>query len=294
MSTRRLTKSSTFGLLLTLALLLSLLPSGVTHHLRALVQPLQWLQRPLTGGAQAATGAVSSEDPGLSEQEVGALVREKAALERQLGHLQAALRERDRRIAELTGVRSQLLNDRAAIIVARVTAVGGDPHRDTLRLGRGSTSGVEVGQWVAAGAAISDEPVLGRELLARQWLIGKVDAVTTYECTVVLCSDPQFATEVRMARPLDGGGWEPGPIRAIVNGRGRGRMVIQASPHDLAAVGETIALVPPSADLPAEMALGRVTEARKLDSAPLHYDVTVEGWASPESLQYAYIIVPGP
>ena len=294
MSTRawQPSKAATFGLLMTAALITALLPDRATEWMRGVAQPLSYLQMPvrwvtlsvLPTGARAATAQTSEE---------ARLRAENDALRRQVATLDTLLRDVDGRLAAVTGFRDQFQNERTRIVIARVVGPTGDTRRDVLRITKGSLSGVRVGMWVAAGSTPT-EGVSGRDLLAREWLIGRVSEVRPYESLVRLASDRGFKEPVLLARIDETASrWEVAAGEQVLYGHGDGKMRIELATQDYFKQGQHAVLAPASGMLPMTMPLGEITASRTLDATQLHYDLEVRPLGRPFDLTYAYIIDPG-
>lgn len=289
---RRWSKAAVFAALLALAVVVSLLPTSWTRPLRALGQPLRWV----TGPAAAATRAAARTSERWAEGELhpamARLQAENEQLRRQAGHFALQIEQLRTELDALAGVRDALNDANARILVARVIAPLSDPQRDALRIDRGSLQGAAVGQWAAAGKPVFDDDVSGRELLARQWLVGRIVEVHPHESVVQLASDRDFRVAVGLARPKDDGGWEVLPAELPLEGAGGGRMAIRQATEDYGAMGAVFAVVRRSAALPMPMAIGRVAASERLDATQLHFDLEVRPWSSPRLLDHIYIVSP--
>ncbi|MBU0637494.1 MAG: hypothetical protein KKB50_01410 [Planctomycetes bacterium] len=289
-------RSAAFVILMVGAALLALLPVAWTGWVRGVVQPLGWVQWTLSStvrGADASLRSVGGEDCSL--EHVRWLEAEHEGLKRQLGHQQLRIAGLEERVTDATGLREQLRDERVWLIIAPVVAHDASPRRETITIGRGSRSAgpVRVGQWVAAGARLAerDPEETGRELLMRQWLIGRVCEVWPYKSRVQLATDEQFEPlVVRPAKTLADGTWQPAEQDCALIGCGSGRMLIDRATVDYYATGATTVLVPASADLPAALTIGRIVSSQPIAEAPLHYDLEVRPWGDPRRLSYVYVI----
>jgi cell shape-determining protein MreC len=231
---------------------------------------------------------------------VDRLRAEVEELRRQIGHESAAYAELEERLADVSGIRDQLRESRTRILIARVIAEDASPMRDTLLITRGSTEGVRVGQWVVAGkSAATTAGQSGRELLGREWLIGRVSEVQPYRSRVLLATDPSFPkaadqklTRVRLARVLADGTWQLADGESLLIGAGRGHMRVEQAVRDYFAEGYRIVVAPASKDLPLAMTLGRVESSSPVVEAPLMFNLDVRPWGDAIRLGHVYLICP--
>ncbi len=296
---RRLTKPRVFALLMGIAAVLALLPTAWTRWPGGLLQPLGWLQWSAPSATRAAERSV--RDAGsewLSPGQARELTEQIGQLRRQLGQQAVLLADLDRQIAEVTGIRQELGAGRAQIVIAAVIGFDASPQRQTLTINKGSLGEgrIRVGQWVAAGVPPEkrDPQATGRELLARQWLIGKVSTVDPYRSWVQLTTDRDFGPQaVRVAKVLPDGQWQTANEEPVLYGLGSGRMRIHQAKGDYFKSRHIVVLVPRSGDLPAALSVGYIKGSRRLPEAPLFYDLEVEPWADPRELTYVYVISAG-
>jgi len=98
---------------------------------------------------------------------------------------------------------------------------------------------------------------------------------------------------VRLARVLADGTWEPAEQECLLEGHGRGSMLIAQAPRDYHRDGYPIVLVAPSASLPGWLTIGWVESSRARPQAPLHYDLVVKPWGQARRLSHVYVISTG-
>ena len=295
-------KSVTFVVLMFLAAILSLLPASWTRWQRGATQllgPAQWGLSSVARSAREATSPADSTR--LSTEETVRLQEENDELRRLVAQQGTWLEDLERRYDEISGLRRQLGDSGARILIAPVWSYDASPRRDTLLIGRGSVDGIERGMWVAAGAR-SREPEAGetgRQALMRQWLIGRVSEVQPYASRVVLASDPKFGDpqageRVLLAKVLEDGRWQPTAAKYMLTGSGQGRMVIRQADADYWSQGYRVVLVPASAGLPVMLSIGRIVGSARLPESALHYDLQVEGWTDVRDLRQVYVILARP
>lgn len=289
----RLTKPQLFTVLMFLAAIGALLPSSCTRWAGGVLQPLGWLTSSLSSTGRAAADAASAAPP-LSSDDLRALQHEVERLRRHVGQQSLTLAELEQRISELTSIRDQIRDVRTRIRLAAVIGYDASPRRETLVIARGSNDGIAIGQWVVACSAAPAADATGRDALMREWLVGRISEVFPFTSRVRLTTDPQFARErVRMARVLADGTWQPIGSDGLLFGLGGGKMQIQNAAADPRQDGATIVLAPASADLPAELTLGRIVGSRSVADAPLFYNIDVLPWGDARRLGTVYVVVPG-
>jgi cell shape-determining protein MreC len=284
---RRPSKFFTFGILMLLAAILSVLPAAWSGWLRG---PFQLLGLPQQVLLSAARRLVA--DASVSSEQVHSLERQNQELQRLVAQQALWLSDLNRRLEELSGLREQLWADRADIVVCPVIGYDSVPRRQTLLIGHGAEAQIEPGQWVAGGVAYEgrDRAEDGRRLVMRGFLIGRVSEVQTYSSRVQLATDPKFAIPVVVARVLPDGTWQPDTQSYLLNGAGDGGMMIWQADRDLVALGYGVVLVPASPELPATLSIGRIKSSAPSGRSALHYDVRVEPWAQVQTLRHVYVI----
>jgi cell shape-determining protein MreC len=235
----------------------------------------------------------------LAPEQVRELQGETEELRRQLGQQAVLLADLERQLAEVTGIQDGLGHGQAQIVIAAVIGFDASPQRDTLTINKGALSAgrLRVNQWVAAAIDPDrhDPHAAGRELLTRQWLIGRVSKVDPYRSWVQLTTDPRFGPQpVRVGDVLSDGQWQPMDEECVLYGLGSGRMQIRHAKADYFESGHTVVLAPRGGDLPAPLSLGQISGSRSVAESPLWYDLDVRPWADPHELAYVYVISTGP
>jgi cell shape-determining protein MreC len=225
------------------------------------------------------------------------LYEENEQLRRQIAHQQVAIDEMHRRFADVTGLRDQLRDMRGMIVLAPVVSFDASPRRESMLIGRGSNqiAGLRVGLWVAGAPELGhDEPISGRERLARQVIIGRISEVHPFTSRVQLITDPGFQNiPVRTARVLEQGTWQVVGPELLISGLGSGRMWMDRVPEDVYGAGARVVLFGPTSELPAAMTLGRIESSRSRPDAPLFFDLDVRPWYTLNEISNVYVIVPG-
>jgi cell shape-determining protein MreC len=282
--TRLPSKATLFAVLMALAAILALLPARWTSWSRGLVQVLGLSQWAVSAAARAVVPDARPASPHTPELD---------ALRRQVAHQAVELRELRARLEEVSGLQNQLRDPRTQILIAPVLGYDAAPHRQTLLLGRGAAAGVRVGQWVAAGAGRGAAGASGRELLGRQWLIGRVAEAQPHVCRVLLASDPDFKVPVMLVRLRPDGVAEVAPGGCVLEGRGRGQMRISQAPGDYSKQGYTIVVAGSAGGLPAPLSIGQVVSSAPMEESALHFNLEVAPWSAARDLGHAYVILTG-
>ncbi|MBL8880818.1 MAG: hypothetical protein JNG88_17025 [Phycisphaerales bacterium] len=292
------TKTGLFAVLMAVSALLLLVGGGPLNWLRGVLQPIAILQRPVSDVIRVVTPRrVEGVPEHPTREQYQALFDENEQLRRQIAQQQSMIEGMHSRLTAVTGLRDQLRDLRGQIVMAPVVALDASPRRESLLIGRGSNqiAGLRPGLWVAAAPElISDEKDSGRERLARQVIIGRVNEVHPFTCRVQLISDPGFRNvPVRTARVKDDGTWQLVGAESLISGQGNGRMLMDRVPEDVFAAGARVVLLSPSSDLPAAMTLGRIESSRPRPDAPLFFDLDVQPWYPLNEFENVCVIVPG-
>lgn len=292
----RPSKAGVFLLLMLMALTSSLLPSGCGAWMRGTLQPLGWVQWGLRGTTQVAGDAtVLALRPAPPPEEFDRLRRETEELRRQLAHQQLMNKELEQHVVDLSGIREEL-DAGAAILLADIVASDASPESQTLLIDRGATHGIRTGDWVASGSAPSpaEKDVTGRDLLLRQWLIGRVIETQPYFSRVQLASDPRFGpVEVKVARRLPDGVWQLADRRLALYGTGSDLMEIREATADYYAMGYRVVVVPLPGTTAGVLSVGQIEAARTDAQSALHYNLKVRAWGESRRLTRAFVILSG-
>jgi cell shape-determining protein MreC len=285
-------KSFVFAMLMVAAALALLLPDGCTAWLDGARQPLAFLQWLVAGGARSSSRLLSAAArDGVSRAEFERLAAENAALRQQLALQRLSAEELERRLVELSGLAEPLQDLAVRIHVA--TLVGGDssPSRHAVVITRGEADGVRLGDWVAAGAPRdeSDPAASGRELLARQWLLGKVRVAHAFTSEVLLITDPAFGPERVYPARLSEGGGVFGERECLLYGAGS-HAEIRAAAENYLRLGFTDVVVRLPTNRPLSLPIGRIVGAEPLRESALHFDLRVEPCGDVRRVTRVYVI----
>jgi cell shape-determining protein MreC len=289
----RPSKPYVFAILMVASAIVALLPVSWTGCADGVVQPLGWVVWTFSKGTNEARDALGkATSPDHTPEEYRNLLREKEELTRKLVHQEVEIVELERQVADLSGLRDQLTDRRAKIIFASV--VGGDtsPKRETLTISKGHRQGVKLDDWVAAGVSPDerDPEATGRDLLLRQWLIGRVSEVYPYLSRVQLMTDPHFGPQrVQAARLGEDGSLQLAKTQCGLVGLGEGRMRIDRASEDYFASGYTIVVAPLALPRPIALVVGRIVASETLETG-LHYNLEVQPWGTARTLSQVYVI----
>lgn len=276
----------------------ALLPPGWTACSRGVVQPLALLQFGVSSGAQTARDAVDRlTQPSLTPQEARKLIAENEALKRRQIHQDEAIAAMERQLEQVSGIRDQFRDTSTAIHVVPVIGYDASLGHETLTIRGGGRLGLEVGQWVVAGSSATEgtEQASGRELVIRQWIIGRIFEVHPYSSHVLLATDRRFdRIRVAVAGSARSAAVRVAEEECLLSGVGRGRMLIDRATRDYFSAGRTLVLVRDSGRLPAPLAIGRIISSRRIPEAPLHFDLEVAPLGDVRKLRDVYVIAPAP
>lgn len=246
--TFRPTQSTVFLALILLAAVLSLVPGRYTDSLKNIAQPLLApLSRATHFISLIATDQLAGlDDPPVSAQEHQQLKNDFAALQNEHASALAQFHRNQRLLEKLAIISTHLGEIRP--IVANVISFDGTPHRDIMKIDKGSESGLKVGDWVVATTARSRE---GR--LPGVCLVGRViKPIGPLVSWVRLLSDPGSRVEAEFVTDQSA----RQAALCVLEGLGNGRIIAHMVPAEyalnagilaVARVGGQPGLVPPVA-----------------------------------------------
>ena len=265
------------------------IPNSCTRWVRGLFQPAGLVQWPASSAARATDAVLErafAED--ISPEEARRLQAENQELQRLVVQQQLDIEEWRAAWERATGLRELLPDTDVKLVLAPVISYDADPRRETLRIKLTAASRplIKEGQWVAAGMYKTPS----RELLSRQWLIGRVSEVQTRLARVQLASDPKFRVDVRMAVVGADGTWGLGGEGLVLDGDGNGEMVISQATRDYNAEGFRMVMVPASRSLPFPLSLGEVSSCEQRKDSSQHFDLRVRPWVPVEQLTHVFVI----
>lgn len=280
---------------MSLGILLALLPTSWTGCLRSPMQTLVWLQAGVDAASQNARDLLpAGASPRLSADESALLVRQREELQRQVQHQGLRVAELEQQVAALSGLRGQLSDADARLVLAHVVAADASPGRESLLIDRGASSRdapLAVGQWVAAGGP--DTAADGRTALMRQSLIGVVSEVYPYTSRVQLATDRHFGPcKVRMAAALADGALSPLDRDCLLYGAGEGKLLIREAPGDFFQQDYRYVLVPRDAQLPGAFLLGEIVSSEPVKGAPLVFNLHGRLLVNASRVRTVYVIAP--
>jgi cell shape-determining protein MreC len=296
-SITRISKPNLFIYLMLLSVVLLLMPAPWKGWIRGIVQPLGWLQSMASSAARVVrAGVESAARRPPPPEDVARLAAEVQELRRQSAAQALEIQDMSRMLDDLSGMRDQLRSESARIIFGTVLGGSGSPRHETLTIWPGSQNGassVKVGDWVAAGLPeeLRSENATGRELLLRQWLIGRVSEVYPYRSTVRLTTDADFgAARVVAAKRMPDGRWKRSEREGLLYGLGNGKMQVRSSPVDFSGEGYTHALAVLPGQPPITICVGKIVGSRRLPEAALHFNVDVESMGDVRRLGDVYVL----
>lgn len=203
---RRFSKKTLFVVLMATSLLLMLVPERFTHPLKnplQLLAPFQWAVHDTT--ATAIDAVRNRFRQPVSPAEYDRTEAARRALENRIVAIETELAETRRSLGAATGWRGRGLKPDVRLIPARVVSGDSVGWRESLLIDRGTSDGVEPGDWVVSHgdlpSAAQGRPV-DAELLASECLLGRVTDTSPLTSRVVLLTDPKLEPPVlvRVAR----------------------------------------------------------------------------------------------
>lgn len=324
MVTARAHKLTTaFWILMALSALALFLPRGATEGLKHVMQLLVPTQDAIYNAARKTSQRLS-QAAGLGAAET---LREyelrEAALENEVVALSGQMEQVRRENSLLRGLREKFVPPGVLLVPARVVArdIGG--WRDSLLLSRGASQRVQHADAVASRLFVSggtaDGVAVGHLVLAREFLLGRIEQVGPFTSRLQLYSDVGVRTEVRVGR-VAGGRFQPVPYACTLLGMGGGQMRIVDIPLSRIAEGPhasgrtessarsggsdaadgmrtgDLVTTPPGAipGLPTPMTIGRIKGFTHDPSRRLVAAAEVETLAGPDDLADVFIIATGP
>jgi len=247
------------------------------------------------------------------------VVRELEAMRNEVASLRLQLREIEAE-QPIIGMYLKKFGDRSAIrggrlIPARVIAYDPVAWRDAILLSSGRQRGVRPEAWVASrhflDAGAKDGVQQGMVVLAREYLIGKIDEVTPFSSRVVLLSDVDSRAEVWIGRVegtrftvlprlevLRAGhtGARPGQEGLFsLAGRGKGEMLINGVHEDyvkqqILRVDDLVVSPGTGPDLPVTMVIGQITQIEDDPAQRQLRQLTVRCPIDTRALRWVYVL----
>jgi cell shape-determining protein MreC len=294
-------KTATFWILLAASGLSAFVaPRAWTTWLRGFFQPLALIQTPVSWvqqGVQVTFEGVGEEP--IAQDRARTLVAENEALQRQVAQQHERLAGAEQTIAELTRLDSEVLDSRARVVIAPVVAFDANPRRATLliTLNERQRRLVQKDQWVVAATAPLpewDPNATVRDLVDREWLVGRISEVQARVARVQLTTDLAFKADVRVARVLPDGAWQVAGERCVASGWEGCELRISQVTEDYFKSGYRIAIVPAGHGLAAAMTVGQITGAVPRDDSPQHFDLRVLPWGTAAQLAHVYVLATEP
>lgn len=281
-------RNGVFAILMICSCILMVLPTRWTGGLKCVRQVLV----PFQDGAYVLAGGASLGGPDrapITAEEYRELVDELEAQRNEIVSLHQLVHELEAERPTIALVLRKLVdrtaNREGRLVPARVIAYDPSAWRDTALLGSGRRRAVRNGAWVASrhrlDAGQKDGVRQGMVVLAREFLIGRIDEVTPYTSRLVLLSDLEAKVEVWIGR-IDGDRLRLLPsadafrtgrrwaeigqeANFLLVGRGNGKMIVGGVHEDYVnrkalAVGDLVMSAGTSAELPIAMVIGRVEQ----------------------------------
>ncbi|UCG33602.1 MAG: rod shape-determining protein MreC [Phycisphaerales bacterium] len=297
---RKASVRTIFFLLVLLAFLIIWLPSAWTRPLNNVMQLLAPAEDILNRVGHAADSTLDdwSGEP-VPHQQFAEYQDANRHLTNTVVSLSARVAELEQLNRELTHLRDAGFPREGRLIPARVLRRDAVAWRDALLLDKG-----------AASSARPDAPVISRcfvnigaetgvtdgmAVLAGEVLVGRVLSSAPYTSSVLLLSDTSHRMTVLIGRMAENG-WDVLPAEFLLQGVGRGRMIIEDVDHKYIEQGQIrpgdLVVSPPGhSALPLALTIGRVVEIEPHSESPLLlYRLQVEPAAAYDQLASVYVV----
>lgn len=310
----KVNKTGVFALLMVLSVLSLLLPAAWTDWLKGVTQLLVPGQSLLYRMGVRTVQAARDLDRATNSTALDAAEADIRTLHNQLVFQDGLLQQLRTENSGLRGLRERYVPRDVRLIPARVVARDVVSHRDSVLLARGAARGASYQDWVTSRVFVdrgADEGAeRGFSVLAREYLIGRIEQVQPYMARVVLLSDVTSRTLVRIGR-LESGRFVAVDYPCALSGQGGGRMSILDVPEQYVeqaaagaarppagtpriGIGDLVASGPEEHGLAAPMILGRVSALTRDPRKRLVVTVEVEPAIRPEALGDVFIVASKP
>jgi cell shape-determining protein MreC len=297
---RKISARTIFFLVVLLAFLAIWLPSAWTRPLNNVMQLLAPAEDLLNRVGHATDDTLDgwSGQP-VSPQQFAEYRDANQHLTNTVVSLSARVAELEQLNRELTRLRDAGFPREGRLIPARVIRRDAVAWRDAVLLDKG-----------AASSARRDAPVISRcfvntgaetgvtdgmAVLAGEVLVGSVVSSAPYTSSVLLLSDTSQRITVLIGRMTEDG-WDVLPAEFLLQGVGRGRMVIEDVDHNYIEqgkirTGDLVVSPPGHAALPLALTIGRVVEIEPHAQSPLLlYRLHVEPTVNYDELAGVYVV----
>lgn len=195
--------------------------------------------------------------------------REHDKLQHHLANVTEQLRQQQRKIQKLSGLRTRFGLEGACLVTADVITAPTDLANEII-INRGRNDGLAVGQFV-----ISDNGI-----------IGTISDVSAYKARVKLITDPACKIPVKIAE-LN--------VERLMQGNGNNTAkILQLQKEHKVKKGQAVYACKKPGLLDTPMIIGSVAECTRDDENPTLWDITVEPVCDLERLTDAAVIVMNP
>ncbi|MCK6456740.1 MAG: rod shape-determining protein MreC [Phycisphaerae bacterium] len=308
----RLNKPVVFVALMIFSIISLLLPRAWSDALKHVTQLLVPAQDLVFRSAVRVSNALPAVRPDGADATAASAADAKRAIENQLVFQSGLIDELRRENQQLRGLRALGFSGEVRLVPARVVARDIVAARDSVLVGRGGFRGARWQDWVTSrvfldqGAADGVEQ--GCSVLAREFLVGRIESVSPYMARVRLLTDVDSRVTAQIGR-MEEGRFEAVDYACTLHGRGHGRMEIEDVPLSLLATGpepvrgarrarrirvdDVVASAAGQFGLPAPMVIGRVVAWVEDPRKRLVATVQVEPAVRPDSLSDIFIVATG-
>jgi cell shape-determining protein MreC len=277
-----------------------LIPARITHPTKNPLQLLAALQWAVHDTAARTEESVRSHiRPAVPGEEFDRVDREREALQNRLVAMDARVVELQEALAAVSAWRGRGLSSSVDLILARVVSDDAVAYRESLKIDRGTSDGVEAGDWVVSHGFLPSAAggqVAGAESLSNECLLGEVLDTTPLTSRVILLSDPARRPPARVRVVRVEAGRVTGPQEDFVlYGAGQGRMTVSDVRASLCEagrvrVGDLIVSSPGEPKLPISMVIGEIDRIDRDARNPLLYRLSIKPRLDTRSIRQVYVV----
>lgn len=282
------------------SVVLLLIPGRFVRPAKNPLQLLAAMQWAVHDNASAVEENVRTHvRPDVSGEEFEQLQRQRDLLENRLVATETQLAELQEAYGAVSGWRGRGLAAQVRLIRSRVVSADAVPWRESVQIDRGSSDGVEVGDWVVSHGVLpagEDGKTADIDLLLNECLLGQVAETAPLTSRVILLTDPYLRppTRVRVAR-IEAGRVVSPEEGLVLYGAGQSLMSVPDVPAALleagkVRVGDLVVSSRGDSRLPIAMVIGQVTKIERDTKNPLLCRLEVKPRLDTRSIRQVYVV----
>ena len=285
-------RRTAFAWMMGLAVVLALLPVGITRNLKNVVSPLL---TPVSGlSSRFRLSAVRQFNdqvgPRYSPEQTRKLIRQFNTLQQQNVQLHQQLLAQAGRIERLSGLRENLTNPQVVLAPASVVGMDTGWLRNSLLVDRGQKDRIGLDQWVITAGA-SHGAKADQWVVDGRCVVGRIAQVGPYTARVQLLSDPgmKIEGEIYFRTKIN----NIASLPCLLVGQGRNRMRADNLPrkHPLKP-GMLVGLKQSRGVLPPGLIVGEVETVEPAPGKLLFQRVIVRLRAPADEIEEVFVVVP--